>query len=81
MVEAVVRLIPGVVGNDASVREDSFAPGAMARLLEGPVFTKPVEWRGLEVPEVLLSGHHGRIDQWRIDQAKQRTARHRPDLA
>lgn len=81
MVEAVVRLIPGVVGNEASVREDSFAPGAMARLLEGPVFTKPIQWRGLDVPEVLLSGHHRRIDQWRADQAAERTARRRPDLS
>ena len=52
----------------------------MASLLEGPVFTKPPSWRDLEVPDVLLSGHHGRIAQWRAEQARQRTAQNRPDL-
>lgn len=80
MVEAVVRLLPGVLGNAGSVVDDSFAPGAMAALVEGPVFTKPPSWRDLEVPEVLMSGHHGRIDEWRRDQARIRTAAHRPDL-
>ncbi|MBI1351661.1 MAG: tRNA (guanosine(37)-N1)-methyltransferase TrmD [Actinomycetales bacterium] len=80
MVEAVVRLLPGVLGNEQSVRDDSFAPGRMAALVEGPVYTKPPEWRGLEVPEVLLSGHHGRIEQWRHQQAQQRTRTNRPDL-
>jgi tRNA (guanine37-N1)-methyltransferase len=81
MVEAVVRLLPGVLGNSDSVVDDSFAPGAMAELLEGPVFTKPPQWRGLQVPEVLLSGHHGRIAQWRLEQARERTRAHRPDLS
>lgn len=80
MIEAVVRLVPGVLGNADSVRDDSFADGPMASLLEGPVFTKPPEWRGLTVPEVLLSGHHGRIADWRLEQARERTAAHRPDL-
>ena len=80
MVEATVRLVPGVLGNADSVVDDSFAPGAMVDLLEGPVFTKPPAWRDLEVPEVLLSGHHGRIAQWRLEQAQQRTRNHRPDL-
>lgn len=80
IVEAVVRLIPGVLGNAASVADDSFAAGMMERLLEGPVYTKPVEWRGLGVPEVLVSGHHGRIAAWRADEAHARTLEHRPDL-
>lgn len=80
MVEAVGRLIPGVLGNELSAVDDSFAGGEMAELLEGPVYTKPVSWRGLEVPEVLLSGHHSRISEWRRQAARTRTAAHRPDL-
>jgi len=80
MVEALVRLVPGVLGNARSVVDDSFAEGPMATLLEGPVFTKPSSWRDLEVPEVLLSGHHGRIAEWREDQAAARTRQNRPDL-
>lgn len=80
MVEAIARLLPGVLGNAESHRDDSFAPGAMADLLEGPVYTKPPEWRGREVPEVLLSGHHGKIARWRRDQAFARTLANRPDL-
>jgi tRNA (guanine37-N1)-methyltransferase len=52
----------------------------MASLLEGPVYTKPPSWRGLDVPDVLLSGHHGRIDAWRLAQALDRTQQYRPDL-
>lgn len=81
MVEAVGRLLPGVLGNARSVADDSFAPGAMANLLEGPVYTKPPVWRGHEVPEVLLSGHHGRIARWRRDEALRRTLERRPELA
>ena len=81
MVEAVARLLPGVLGNEASARDDSFAPGRMEALLEGPVFTKPPSWRGLDVPEVLLSGNHGRIEEWRLGEARARTAERRPDLA
>ena len=80
MVEAIVRLVPGVLGNAESVVDDSFAPGPMADLLEGPVYTKPPSWRDREVPEVLLSGHHGRIAEWRLERARQRTREHRPDL-
>ncbi len=80
MVEAAVRLLPGVLGNPVSVVDDSFAPGGMAALLEGPVFTKPPVWRDLAVPEVLLSGDHGRIARWRREQAEARTAEVRPDL-
>ncbi|MGH3312165.1 MAG: tRNA (guanosine(37)-N1)-methyltransferase TrmD [Streptomyces sp.] len=80
MVEAVARLLPGVLGNAESHRDDSFAPGAMADLLEGPVYTKPPEWRSRGIPDVLLSGHHGRIARWRRDQALARTSANRPDL-
>ncbi|CAG6391660.1 tRNA (guanosine(37)-N1)-methyltransferase TrmD [Streptomyces cocklensis] len=78
--EAVARLLPGVLGNAQSHRDDSFASGAMANLLEGPVFTKPPQWRGRGIPEVLLSGHHGKIARWRRDEALRRTVANRPDL-
>ncbi|MGP3926239.1 tRNA (guanosine(37)-N1)-methyltransferase TrmD [Streptomyces sp. 8N616] len=78
--EAVARLLPGVLGNAASHEDDSFAPGRMENLLEGPVYTKPPEWRGRGIPEVLLSGHHGRIARWRRDEAFRRTVLNRPDL-
>ncbi|MFC9977191.1 tRNA (guanosine(37)-N1)-methyltransferase TrmD [Spirillospora sp. NPDC127200] len=80
MIEAISRLVPGVLGNTDSVTDDSFAPGAMESLLEGPVFTKPPLWRDRPVPEILLSGNHGAIARWRRDQALRRTARYRPDL-
>jgi tRNA (guanine37-N1)-methyltransferase len=75
--EAVVRLLPGFLGNPESLAEESHGE---AGLLEYPVYTKPPAWRGLEVPEVLLSGHHGQIARWRRDQALRRTAGRRPDL-
>jgi len=80
MVETVSRLLPGVLGNTDSVTQDSFAPGEMENLLEGPVYTKPSVWRGREVPPVLLSGNHGAVDRWRRDQALRKTARNRPEL-
>lgn len=80
MVEAVARLLPGVLGNADSHRDDSFAAGAMADLLEGPVYTKPPLWRGHGIPEVLISGHHGKIARWRRDETLRRTVTHRPDL-
>ena len=80
IVEAVTRLMPGVVGNEASVTDDSFAPGAMEGLVEGPVYTRPPEWRGHVVPDVLLSGDHGRIAAWRREQAERRTRAMRPEL-
>lgn len=76
LVEAVGRLVPGVVGNPQSLIEESHASG----LLEYPVYTKPVSWREHDVPEVLLSGHHGQIARWRRDQTLLRTANRRPDL-
>ena len=79
VVEAVVRLLPGVLGNPESLREESHSHDH-AGLLEGPVYTKPLEWRGRAVPEVLLSGHHAKIAAWRWEQALARTRQHRPDL-
>jgi len=76
IVDAVARLIPGVVGDDESVARDSFARG----LLDYPQYTRPAVFRGSEVPAVLLSGHHGRIEQWRRREALRRTLRVRPDL-
>ncbi|QSB06208.1 tRNA (guanosine(37)-N1)-methyltransferase TrmD [Natronoglycomyces albus] len=76
MVEAVTRLLPGVLGNAESLREESHTGG----LLEAPMYTKPATWRGLEVPQVLLSGHHAKIARWRRDQSLLRTLRQRPDL-
>ena len=80
IIEAVARLLPGVVGNEASITDDSFAPGAMEALVEGPVYTRPPEWRGHAVPDVLLSGDHARIAAWRREQAERRTRDMRPDL-
>ena len=77
VVEAVARLLPGVVGNPQSLVEESH--GA-AGLLEYPVYTKPPVWADLPVPEVLTSGHHARIERWRRDEALRRTAARRPDL-
>ncbi|CAB4878250.1 unannotated protein [freshwater metagenome] len=74
--EAVVRLLPGALGNDASPEEESFTDG----LLEYPQYTKPAEFRGLSVPEVLRSGDHARVDRWRRAQALRRTQLRRPDL-
>jgi tRNA (guanine37-N1)-methyltransferase len=76
IVEAVARLVPGVLGNAASLDDESHNAG----LLEAPAYTKPAQWRGHEVPPVLLSGDHGKVDRWRRDQALLRTARARPDL-
>ncbi|GAA5152683.1 hypothetical protein GCM10023340_33400 [Nocardioides marinquilinus] len=77
--EAVVRLVPGFVGNAASLEEESHE-AASGGLLEHPVYTKPATWRGLDVPAVLRSGDHGAIAGWRLEQARARTARRRPDL-
>ncbi|HEY6531834.1 MAG TPA: tRNA (guanosine(37)-N1)-methyltransferase TrmD, partial [Acidimicrobiales bacterium] len=76
VLEAVGRLVPGVMGNAASAGDESFSDG----LLEYPQFTKPASFRGLDVPEVLRSGDHGRVARWRRAQALRRTLDHRPDL-
>jgi tRNA (guanine37-N1)-methyltransferase len=76
IIEAVTRLLPGVMGNETSAADESFAAG----LLEYPQYTRPVEVRGLRVPDVLLSGDHARVAQWRHDRAVERTRAVRPDL-
>jgi tRNA (guanine37-N1)-methyltransferase len=76
VVEAVARLLPGVIGNAESLVHESHADG----LLEGPAYTKPSDWRGRAVPDVLLSGNHAQIDRWRRDESLRRTATRRPDL-
>jgi tRNA (guanine37-N1)-methyltransferase len=80
MVEAIARLVPGVLGNQESFADDSFAVGDMENLLEGPVYTRPPEWRDMAVPEILISGDHAKIAAWKQEQAKLRTAQYRPDL-
>jgi tRNA (guanine37-N1)-methyltransferase len=76
IVDAVTRLLPGVLGADASLHEESFSSGS----LEYPQYTRPAEFRGKRVPEVLLSGNHAEIARWRAEQARKRTAERRPDL-
>ena len=76
MIDAVSRLIPGVLNNRDSARDESFSDG----LLEYPQYTRPEIWEGERVPEVLLSGHHQKVDEWRREQALLRTAAKRPDL-
>lgn len=76
MIDATVRLIPGVLGNEASTEEESFSHG----LLEHPQYTRPAEWRGRPIPEVLTSGHHGRIAEWRHQRSEEITRTRRPDL-
>jgi tRNA (guanine37-N1)-methyltransferase len=79
IVEAVSRLLPGVLGNDQSALDDSFSAGP-AGLLEAPAYTRPASWRGLDVPPVLLSGNHAEIARWRAERSRERTAQLRPDL-
>ena len=76
LVDAVVRLLPGVLGHEQSAADDSFSGG----LLEGPQYTRPAEFRGWKVPDILLSGNHAEIAEWRKEQAKKRTKQNRPDL-
>lgn len=76
VVDAIVRLLPGVLGDDASATDDSFASG----LLEFPHYTRPFDFRGWKVPDILLSGHHSNIAKWRREQAIARTLERRPDL-
>lgn len=79
IMEAVVRLLPGVVGNPESLVEESHSVAGDG-WLEYPVYTKPVSWRGLDVPEVLVSGHHGNVAAWRREASQNRTRERRPDL-
>ena len=76
IIDAVTRLLPGVLGDEESAKDESFS----ASLLEYPQYTRPAEFRSMKVPEVLLSGHHGEIETWRREQALKRTADRRPDL-
>lgn len=76
MIDAVSRLVPGVLNNEESAEFESFHDN----LLEHPQYTRPVEFRGRKVPDVLLSGHHGNIDKWRREQSLKRTLERRPDL-
>jgi tRNA (guanine37-N1)-methyltransferase len=76
IIEAVLRLLPNVLGNPLSHQDDSHSSG----LLEGPSYTRPPSWRGLDVPEVLLSGDHARVESWRRQTAEERTRERRPDL-
>ncbi len=76
LIDACVRLLPGVIGAEESLKEESFETG----LLEYPHYTRPREWQGLDVPEVLLSGHHENVRAWRHAQAEEITRERRPDL-
>jgi tRNA (guanine37-N1)-methyltransferase len=76
VIDAVARLVPGVVGDEQSVEADSFTRG----LLDYPHYTRPAEWDGRRVPDVLLSGHHAEIRRWRREQALERTIARRPEL-
>ena len=76
LVDAVARLLPGVLGHEQSAHDDSFSAG----LLEAPQYTRPAEFRGWKIPEVLLSGNHAEIAKWRKEQALKRTKQNRPDL-
>ena len=76
IIDTVTRLLPGALGDEQSAQEESFSHG----LLEHPQYTRPAEFRGMKVPEVLLSGNHAQIAKWRAEQAKSRTAGRRPDL-
>lgn len=74
--DAVVRLLPGVLGDEQSAQDESFSQG----LLEYPHYTRPAEFRGWKVPDILLGGHHGEIEKWRREQSRERTRTRRPDL-
>src|SRR5437879_1087539 len=76
LVDAVVRLLPGALGHEHSAIDDSFSAGS----LEGPQYTRPAEFRGWKIPEVLLSGNHAEIAKWRIEEARKRTKQNSPDL-
>lgn len=82
LIDAVVRLLPGALGHDQSAAEDSFMPTGEGgqRLLDCPHYTRPREWKGREAPEVLMSGDHGRVARWRLEQKVARTRARRPDL-
>jgi tRNA (guanine37-N1)-methyltransferase len=76
LIDAMARFVPGVLGDEQSPHDESFAQG----LLEYPQYTRPPEFRGMKVPDVLLSGNHGEVEKWRREQARKRTKERRPDL-
>ena len=76
MIDAISRLVPGVLNNSDSAETESFQDG----LLEYPQYSRPEEWMGKKVPEILLSGNHAKVDEWRLEQSKLRTKERRPDL-
>jgi len=76
MIDATVRLLPSVLGNAESIEEESHSNG----LLEHPQYTRPAEWNGLEIPDVLMSGHHGKIEDWRHEMSEKLTQQRRPDM-
>ena len=76
MLDAIIRLLPDVLGNSESIQDESFEGG----LLEYPQFTRPMEWKGRKIPEVLISGHHQKINDWRKAQSELITESRRPDL-
>ena len=76
VIDAAVRLLPGVLGNAESTEEESFSSG----LLEHPQYTRPAEWEGRTIPEVLTSGHHGNVAKWRLEMSEALTKARRPDL-
>ena len=78
VIDAVVRLLPGALGDDESSHDESFSPGMSG--LEYPQYTRPAEFRGMKVPDILVSGNHAEIEKWRREQAKKRTKERRPDL-
>ncbi|MFT8242543.1 tRNA (guanosine(37)-N1)-methyltransferase TrmD [Roseomonas sp. BN140053] len=80
LLDACVRLLPGVMGGAASAEEESFSAGGRGPLLEYPHYTRPAEWNGLRVPDVLVSGHHAEVARWRAAQSEAATRERRPDL-
>jgi tRNA (guanine37-N1)-methyltransferase len=81
LMDACIRLLPGVIGNELTLNEESFGENAdYAGLLEYPLYTRPSEWKGRKIPEVLFSGHHAKINEWRLEMAKALTKAKRPDL-
>jgi tRNA (guanine37-N1)-methyltransferase len=81
LMDACIRLLPGVIGNEATLNEESFGENAdYAGLLEYPLYTRPSEWKGRKIPEILFSGHHAKINEWRLEKAKEITKERRTDL-
>ena len=80
MIDACLRLIPGVLKNSETLKEESFNIGNESKLLEYPLYTRPAKWKGRKAPEILLSGHHAKISEWRLEKSKEITQKRRPDL-